>query len=111
MSDMQVTRKRDTSNISHGKKLLELIENGYTCGINFVMSASDYISIKEYMYGPIPKFSNRIIYSMSNEDAGRLVNDGKTEQLKNNIVLYYDGINPSYQIKPYSGIAEYINHI
>jgi hypothetical protein len=111
MSDMQETAKRDTSNISYGRKLAELIENGYTCGIHFVMSVPDFISIKEYMYSVIPKFGNRILFGMSNEDASRLVSDAKTETLKDNIVIYYDGINPSYQIKPYSGIAEYINQI
>lgn len=111
MSDMQETAKRDTSNISYGRKLAELIENGYTCGIHFVMSVPDFISIKECMYSVIPKFGNRILFGMSNEDASRLVSDAKTETLKDNIVIYYDGINPSYQIKPYSGIAEYINQI
>ena len=110
MSDMQQTAKRDTSNVSYGRKLAELIENGYTCGIHFVMSVPDFISIKEYIYSVIPKFGNRILFGMSNEDASRLVSDAKTEALKDNIVIYYDGINPSYQIKPYSGIAEYINH-
>lgn len=109
MSEMNETKTRDTSNVSHGKKLLELIEHGYTCGIHFVMSVPDYVSIKEHMYGVVQKFSNRIIFSMSNEDASRFIGDAKTEQLKNNIVIYYDGINPSYQIKPYSGVVEYIN--
>ncbi len=109
MMEMNETKTRDTSNISHGKKLLELIEHGYTCGIHFVLSVPDYISIKEHMYGVVQKFGNRIVFSMSNEDASRFIGDAKTEQIKNNIVIYYDGINPSYQIKPYSGVVEYIN--
>ena len=111
MADMREISKKDISNISYGKKLAELIENGYTCGIHFVMSVPDFISIKEYMYSIIPKFGNRILFSISNEDACRLVSDAKTEMLRDNIVVYYDGISPSYQIKPYSGIPEYINQI
>ena len=109
MSEMNESKKRDTTNISHGKKLLEMIEHGYTCGIHFVLSVPDYISIKEHMYGVVQKFSNRIVFAMSNDDASRFIGDAKTEQLKNNIVIYYDGIKPSYQIKPYSGVIEYIN--
>lgn len=108
LEEMQESTSKDTSSIPYGKKIMELIENGYTCGIHFVMSVPDYISIKEYMYNVAPKFSNRILFSMSNDDASRLVNDAKTEQLRDNIVVFHDGINPSYQIKPYSGIMEYI---
>lgn len=111
LTDLQQTEKRDTSNISYGRKLGELLENGYTCGIHFVMSVPDYISVKEYMYGVIPKFGNRILFDISNEDAGRLVSDAKPEQLRDNIVIYHDGINPSYQIKPYTGVLEYLKRI
>lgn len=109
MSEMNESKKSNKANVSHGKKLLEMIEHGYTCGIHFVLSVPDYISIKEHMYGVVQKFSNRIVFAMSNDDASRFISDAKTEQLKNNIVIYYDGINPSYQIKPYSGVMEYIN--
>ena len=111
MSDMQESVKRDTSNVSYGRKLAELIENGYTCGIHFVMSVPDFISIKEYMYNVVPKFGCKVLFELSNDDASRLVNDAKTEQLRENIVIFYDGINPSYQIKPYSSVADFINHI
>lgn len=111
MSDMQERTQRDTSNISYGKKIADLIENGYTCGIHFVMSVPDFISVKEYMYSVIPKFGNKILFGISNEDASRLVSDAKTEQVRDNIVIYYDGINPSYQIKPFFGVTDYINHI
>ncbi len=111
MADMKETEKKDISNIAYGKKLTDLIENGYTCGIHFLMSVPDYISIKEYMYSTIPKFGNKILFELSNEDAGRVVTDAKTENLLENIVIYADGINSPYQIKPFSGIADYINQI
>lgn len=110
LADMKESNdKHSTTNISYGKKLLTLLEQGYTYGINFVMSSPDYISIKEHMYDVVPKFSNRIVFAISNSDADRIISEAKPEQIKNNIVIYHDGINPLYQFKPYSGIAEYIN--
>lgn len=110
LADMKESNdKHSTTNISYSKKLLTLLEQGYTYGINFVMSSPDYISIKEHMYDVVPKFSNRIVFAISNSDADRIISEAKPEQIKNNIVIYHDGINPLYQFKPYSGIAEYIN--
>jgi len=110
LADMKESNdKHSTTNISYSKKLLTLLEQGYTYGINFVMSSPDYISIKEHMYDVVPKFSNRIVFAISNSDADRIISEAKPEQIKNNIVIYHDGINPSHQFKPYSGIAEYIN--
>ena len=110
LADMKESNdEHSTTNISYGKQLLTLLEQGYTYGINFVMSSPDYISIKEHMYDVVPKFSNRIVFAISNSDADRIISEAKPEQIKNNIVIYHDGINPLYQFKPYSGIAEYIN--
>jgi hypothetical protein len=109
--DMRKTTNKDVSKIPYGKKVEELIENGYTCGIHFVMSAPDYYSIKDYSYNIISKFSNKILFDMSNEDARRLISDANTENLKENIVIYYDGKNQSYQMKPYTEINDYLNRI
>ena len=93
--------KTTTSNISYNKKLMTLIESGYTCGFNVVMSCPDFISIKEIIYECIPKFQNRILFSLSDKDADRIVSEARVENLKSNIALFYDGVNPAYQFKPY----------
>ena len=100
-------KRKSNKNVSYATKLQTLIESGYTYGINIVMTSPDFISIKDYMYGVIPKFTNRIVFGLSNSDADRVVPEAKTESLKNNIVIYYDGINPAYQFKPFAGIKEY----
>lgn len=87
--------------VSYHKKLMTLIESGYTYGINVVMSCPDFISIKEIIYECIPKFQNRIVFALSDKDADRIIPEAKVENLKNNIALYYDGINPAYQFKPF----------
>lgn len=98
-------------NVSYSMKLQTLIENGYTYGINVVLTSPDYISIKEYIYSVIPKFSNRIVFVLSNADAGRIVAEAKTEGIRDNIVIYHDGINSPYQFKPFDGIKEYVSKL
>mgnify|MGYP000151010297 len=93
--------KTTTSNISYHKKLMTLIESGYTYGFNVVMSCPDFISIKEIIYECIPKFQNRILFSLSDKDADRIISEARVENLKSNIALFYDGVNPAYQFKPY----------
>lgn len=111
LSDMNEDKKQRKSNknVSYSAKLMTLIESGYTYGINVVMTSPDFISIKEYMYGVIPKFGNRIVFGLSNSDADRIIPEAKTENIRNNIVIYYDGINPAYQFKPFAGIMEYVS--
>ena len=92
---------RVSSNVSYHKKLMTLIESGYTCGFNVVMSCPDFISIKEIIYECIPKFQNRILFALSDKDADRIISEARVENLKSNIALYYDGVNPAYQFKPY----------
>lgn len=101
MADMLSTKSNTTSNLSYHKKIMALIESGYTCGINVVMSCPDFISIKEIIYEVIPKFQNRIIYSLSDKDADRIISEAKVEKLKSNIALFYDGVKPAYQFKPF----------
>ena len=95
--------KANNSNISYHKKLMTLIETGYSYGINVVLSCPDLVSIKEIIYEVIPKFQNRIVFGVSNTDADRIIQEAKTEKLKSNIVIFSDGINQSYQFKPFDG--------
>lgn len=90
-----------TTPISYRQKLLTLLDTGYTCGINVVMSCPDFLSIKEIIYECIPKFQNKILFALSDKDADRIVSEAKVESLKPNIALFYDGVNPAFQFKPY----------
>ena len=73
--------KTTISNISYHKKLMTLIESGYTYGFNVVMSCPDFISIKEIIYECIPKFQNRILFSLSDKDADRIISEARVENL------------------------------
>lgn len=101
LADLSPAKTATTSNVSYHKKLMTLIESGYTCGFNVVMSCPDFISIKEIIYECIPKFQNRILFALSDKDADRIISEARVENLKSNIALYYDGVNPAYQFKPY----------
>lgn len=99
----------EASVLSYGKSIsdyrsviLDLMENGYFYGIHFVMTASDFSSIRDYMYDVISKFMHRIIFSLNENDAGRLIPDAMIQIMPDNIALYYDGINNMYQFKPFS---------
>lgn len=102
MSELSAS-KTSNSNISYHKKIMTLIETGYSYGINVVLSCPDLVSIKEIIYEVIPKFQNRIVFGVSNTDADRIIQEAKTEKLKSNIVIFSDGINQSYQFKPFDG--------
>lgn len=101
LADLSPAKTTTSSNVSYHKKLMTLIESGYTCGFNVVMSCPDFISIKEIIYECIPKFQNRILFALSDKDADRIISEARVENLKSNIALYYDGVNPAYQFKPY----------
>lgn len=105
MASLNEVKKKDKK-VSYTDKLQTLIENGYTYGIHIVITAQDYLSIKEYRYGFMPKFRNKIIFGLSNSDAENLIPEAKCEKLKNNIVIYHDGIKPALLFKPYAGIKE-----
>lgn len=101
LDDLSPAKTTTIFNISYHKKLMTLIESGYTCGFNVVMSCPDFISIKEIIYECIPKFQNRILFALSDKDADRIISEARIEKLKSNIALFYDGVNPAYQFKPY----------
>ena len=82
--------------------LFDLVEYGYMYGINFVLGVSDFGSVKEYMYDFIPKFAERIIFGINDIDADRLIPEAKVQNLPSNIVLYTNGLNTTYQFKPFS---------
>jgi DNA segregation ATPase FtsK/SpoIIIE and related proteins len=99
----------DNSNQSYmtvSSKLLKLIDDGSGFGISFIVSSAECQVIKETMQygggGPIlPKFPERIIFSLGESDADYLIDNVSVANLKDNIVYFTDGIKNTFQLKPY----------
>ena len=94
------------SSLSLSNKLLQLIDDGSGFGISFVISSAECQVIKETMqYGGggqlLPKFPERIIFSLGDSDADYLIDGVSTGNLKDNIVYFTDGIKNTFQLKPY----------
>jgi len=99
------------SSLSVTEKLLELIENGSSYGIFFVVSSLEYQSVKENMYygeNVLAKFPERIIFALSNNDADNLIDGVAVSGLRDNTVFFTDGIKSTFQLKPYimSNVSE-----
>lgn len=87
-------------------KILELISYGYMYGIHFVLTANDYTSVKDYMYDVISKFNERVIFDLNDNDADRFIPEMKVQTLPDNIAVYTNGINKTYQFKPFTYLNE-----
>ena len=75
-------------------------------GIHFVMTANDYTSVKDYMYDVISKFNERVIFDLNDNDADRFIPEMKVQTLPDNIAVYTNGINKTYQFKPFTYLNE-----
>ena len=96
----------DNASVSISTKMLQLIDDGSGYGISFVISSSECQVIKETMQygggGPLlPKFPERIIFSLGDGDADYLIDNVSVSNLKDNIVYFTDGIKSTFQLKPY----------
>jgi len=92
------------SNSSITEKLLQLIDDGSNYGVFFIVSSLEYQCIKENMYygeNRLSKFPERIIFSLSNNDASNLIDDVSITSLKDNTVYFTDGVKNAFQFKPY----------
>lgn len=86
------------------EKLLRLIEDGSGFGIHFIVSSLEYQTVKDCMhYGEnaLSKFPERIIFSLSDNDADNLVENVSVAGLRDNTVYFTDGVKDTYQMKPY----------
>jgi len=92
------------SSMSVTEKLLQLIDDGSSYGIFFVVSSLEYQSVKENMYygeNILAKFPERIVYALSNNDADNLIDGVAVSGLRDNTVYFTDGIKAAFQYKPY----------
>ncbi|MCD8361683.1 MAG: cell division protein FtsK [Lachnospiraceae bacterium] len=91
-------------NLSVGDKLLKLMSNGSAMGIHFVVSSLEYQTVRETMYygeNILSKFPERVIFSLATSDADSLVENISVAGLRENTVIYSDGIKNTFQLKPY----------
>lgn len=91
-------------NMSVGEKLVRLIEDGSGFGIHFVVTSLEYQSVRECMYygeNILSKFPERIIFSLSTNDADNLVENVSVTGLRDNTVYFTDGVKNTFQMKPY----------
>jgi len=92
------------SSMSVAEKLLQLIDDGSSYGIFFVVSSLEYQSVKENMYygeNILAKFPKRIVYALSNNDADNIIDGVTVSGLRDNTVYFTDGIKSTFQYKPY----------
>ena len=97
------TQKRSADGYSN-EKILKIIEDGSGFGIHFVVTSTDYQTVKETMrFGEnvLAKFPERVVFSLSNNDADNLVEGVSVASLNNNLVYNTDGVRDTFQLKPY----------
>lgn len=95
------------SELNVTNKLMALLKDGYTYGISFVLSSTEYQTVKESMsYSSIgesalSRFPERIIFSLNELEAERLIDGVSVAGLRDNTVYYTDGVKNTFQLKPY----------
>lgn len=95
----------DDNSIDYSSSIKELIELGYAYGIYFILSCSEYQTVKDVLHygaGLLDKFSNRIIFSISDKDGDDLIDGVQVSGLNNVTAIYTDGIKRTLQFKPYN---------
>lgn len=93
-----------SDNTNVGEKLLKLVSDGSGFGIHFVVSSLEYQTVKECMYygeNILPKFPERVIFSLGANDADSLIENVSVSGLRDNTVYFTDGVKNTFQMKPY----------
>ena len=98
------SNKTISENTTVNEKLKKMIDDGSGFGINFVLSSLEYQVVKECMYfgdNLLPKFPERVIFSLGTNDADMLVENVSIAGLRDNTVYYSDRVRNTFQLKPY----------
>lgn len=103
--DVILPTASDKADIPVGDKLLKLIESGSMYGIYFLVSSLEYQTVRDTLssYGTtaIKHFPERVVFSLSTNDAENLLEDVGITGLGDNTVYFTDGIREKVRIKPY----------
>lgn len=97
--------KKERADKPVGQILEELIRDGYSYGIHCVITATDYNTVKEYLYrgkNLLPRFTERILFSLGEEATSTLLEGSGFRAINSEDIAYYsDGVKPCFQVKPY----------
>jgi len=99
--------------------MLRLIDDGSGFGINFIVSCSEYQTVKTSMYfgeNVLAKFPERIIFSLGDNDADSMIDNVSVANLRDNTVYYTDSVKNTFQLKPYvmpraSELEQYLDRL
>lgn len=94
----------DNLGMGVSEKLLKLIDDGSGYGIHFIFSCTEFQTIKECMYygeNTLPKFKERFVFSLSDNDCDSLIEGISVTSLADNTVYYTDSVKSTFQVKPY----------
>ena len=82
----------------------KMIDDGSACGIYFIFECTEYAVVRECMYyadNILSKIPERIIFSLSDNDADTLIDGVSVSQMKDNTVYFTDGVKNTFQFKPF----------
>lgn len=91
--------------IQYSTALKELIELGYAYGIFFIVTCNEYQTVKDVLHygaGLLSKFTNRIIFAISDKDSDDLIDGIQLSGMNDVTAVYTDGIKKTMQFKPYA---------
>ena len=89
------------SNMNPSQKFYTLLESGYLCGIQIVMTCSDFGLLKKLTSTELLPFTNRIILKTASAVYNLVDTDINMKSMKENTVIYSDGVHAPYLFKPY----------
>ncbi len=99
-----LANRSSSGNMSTGDKLIRLMSDGSGYGIHFIVGSTEYQVVRECMHyssQTLSKFNDRIIFSLSNQDADNLIDGISVSGLDKTTVCYTNGVNRTFQLKPY----------
>ena len=98
-----LSRPASGEDVRRIEKLERLIQRGYAYGINVVVGTTDFASLRERLYDLVPNMQSRIVFSLSEDDAERIVRGalGQMETLRPNMAIITDGRSEPEIFKPY----------
>lgn len=94
-----------TEKIDYSLAIKELIEFGYLYCFYFVIACNEYQTVRDVLHygaGLLNKFSNRIVFSISDKDCDDLVEGVQLSDMNNISAIFTDGIKHTMQFKPYT---------
>lgn len=84
------------------KQFRILLENGYLCGIHLFMTCNEFSCVKKIMSSDLAPFTNRILLKMNTPVSCTFIDsDINMKYMRENTVLFSDGIQAPYLMKPY----------